>query len=540
MAASGRIQRRLALAIVLTALIPLLVAVVIANSMLQQSAGRFYRPEFAAHLDRSLGVYQELARAVKAAMRNAATAIAAREALRGAARDGDADGVVRELAEVFPQYPNLVSITVTGPEGEVLGRRDRGRPLNPETENQLEVLRPLGTGAEEEGPQLSAIFAADKARFEERDGMSEFVDAYRLMSSQQSSFNRTYIFIFALLLGITIVGAAGVGALVSRGVATRIGALARATRKVGAGDLTIRVPEEGADEVTDLATEFNRMVGEVETSRARIEYLQRMGAWQEMARRLAHEIKNPLTPIQLAVQEVHRRYEGGDENYKKLVDTTLEVVEDEVGTLRRLVTEFSDFARLPRAKLEQADLVEFLREQAEHLSLVEDGGRTEDGVVGIEPQFHLPEPPAPVYLDRLMFRRVLMNLIQNAAQAIELAGKKPGCIIVRVSTEGDTFIVDVDDDGPGIPRRMRSTIFDPYVTTKDYGTGLGLAITKKIVVEHGGTVAAIDSELGGARMRICLPRAGTLAADAARESQDWVGPSFASDPASDPASDEPN
>src|SRR5205823_5340845 len=130
---------------------------------------------------------------------------------------------------------------------------------------------------------------------------------------------------------------------------------------VAGGDLEVRVPEEGDDEVGDLAVSFNRMLGEIERSRARIEYLQRIGAWQDMARRLAHEIKNPLTPIQLAVEEVHSKYAAldrgkatveDDARMRKLLDTTLEIVTEEVGTLRRLVSEFSDFARLPRARLE--------------------------------------------------------------------------------------------------------------------------------------------------------------------------------------------
>src|SRR4030095_16465957 len=98
--------------------------------------------------------------------------------------------------------------------------------------------------------------------------------------------------------------------------------------------------------------------------------LQRMGTWQEMARRLAHEIKNPLTPILLAVEECHRKYAGADPNFRKLLDTTLEVVEEEVGTLRRLVGEFSSFARLPRADLSEGDLGDFLREQVNHTLLL--------------------------------------------------------------------------------------------------------------------------------------------------------------------------
>jgi nitrogen fixation/metabolism regulation signal transduction histidine kinase len=323
----------------------------------------------------------------------------------------------------------------------------------------------------------------------------------------------------------------GVGTFFARGVSSRIDELAAATRRVGAGDLSTRVPESGSDEIADLARAFNRMLGEVESSRARIEYLQRIGAWQEMARRLAHEIKNPLTPIQLAVQEVHRRYPGEDAQFQKLLDTTREIVEDEVGTLRRLVGEFSGFARLPQARLEHADLAEFLREQRDRISLVEDEVNETDGTFdrgsvlprGVELEFELPEGPAEAYLDRQMLRRALLNLIRNAGQAVEGTGKS-GRVKVSVARAGEFWTIDIDDSGPGIPPEMRQTVFDPYVTTKTEGTGLGLAIVKKIVVEHGGSVAAESSPLGGARIRVKIPIAGSAAAKAVLEARDWQAP----------------
>jgi nitrogen fixation/metabolism regulation signal transduction histidine kinase len=249
------------------------------------------------------------------------------------------------------------------------------------------------------------------------------------------------------------------------------------------------------------------MLTEVETSRARIEYLQRISAWQEMARRLAHEIKNPLTPIQLAVQDIHRRYDGDNREYRALLDTALEVVEDEVGTLRRLVSEFSDFARLPQADLEPADLSEFLRELSDRPLLADEerlsdvGPPTEEAV---RVDFELPTEPAPARIDRQMLRRVLINLVRNAAQAITEA-KRPGRVLVRLTRDRDSWNLDVEDDGPGIAPELRSAIFDPYVTTKTDGTGLGLAIVKKIVIEHRGTISATESALGGARLRVRLP-----------------------------------
>jgi nitrogen fixation/metabolism regulation signal transduction histidine kinase len=521
MPVSGRIRRRLALAIVLTALIPVLVAVWLAEAAVRQAVARFYVPEIRLHLERSLGLYQELARAVKSMMRQEASAIAERESLRAAVRDADRDRMAAELRRAFTDHPSLVTLAVRDAEENELASVRREKELDPARENQLEVVRPLAEGVEGEVPVLIAVFAADRARFDELGEMSQFVDTYEKIESRRESDEQGYVLAFALLLGITIVAAVGVGVLLAREVAGRIGELAEATKFVAEGDLDVRVPERGSDEISDLARAFNRMLGEVADSRARIEYLQRIGAWQEMARRLAHEIKNPLTPIQLAVQEAHRRYDGQDPQFRKLLDTTLEIVEDEVGTLRRLVGEFSDFARLPTAHLEREDLIAFVREQEKRLGLL--GDERADGELpaglhsawqdrGIELTFDLPDDVYPVLMDRQMLGRVFVNLVENAAQALRDARDRKAIVRVRLRREGDFYNLDIDDSGPGIPDVLRDAVFDPYVTTKHDGTGLGLAIVKKIVVEHGGNISASASDLGGARLRVRFPVHGTRAA----------------------------
>jgi nitrogen fixation/metabolism regulation signal transduction histidine kinase len=224
------------------------------------------------------------------------------------------------------------------------------------------------------------------------------------------------------------------------------------------------------------------------------------------------------------VQEIHRRYAGGDRDYQRLVDTTLEIVEDEVGTLRRLVGEFSDFARLPQASLEAADLAEFLREQAARFGVRDgdrDSGDSLDELLSlghaaqIDVEFLVPNGRCEALMDRQMLRRVLFNLVRNAAQAV--LGQGNGRVLVKLQRDGEFWNMDVDDNGPGIPQELRETVFDPYVTTKDDGTGLGLSIVKKIVIEHGGTIRADASPLGGARLRVRLPVLGTRAAERALE-----------------------
>ncbi|HEX5099163.1 MAG TPA: ATP-binding protein, partial [Polyangiaceae bacterium] len=357
------------------------------------------------------------------------------------------------------------------------------------------------------GAELVAVFAADKAQFDELGEASQFVESYRRIERRRGADERSYVLAFAALLAITILLAVGVGTFVARDVATRVVALERATQHVAEGDLDVRVPEAGDDELGALARAFNRMLAEVEASRSRIEYLQRISAWQEMARRLAHEIKNPLTPIQLAVQDIHRRYDGDNGDYRRLLDTTLEVVEDEVGTLRRLVSEFSEFARLPRAELEVADLSEFLLELADRPLLSDDERKSDSAIAtgdAVAVAFEVSKQPAPARIDRQMLRRVLINLVRNAVQAVA-ATKRPGRVRVQLARDGDFWNLDVEDDGPGVAPELRQAIFDPYVTTKTDGTGLGLAIVKKIVVEHGGTISADESPLGGARLRVRIP-----------------------------------
>ena len=490
----GRIRRRLALAIVLTALIPVCAAIWLSSSMLRQSSARFFQPEIGQRLTQSLELYQDLAAAVKSRMRSNTEAMATSEDLRDAATAKDTMRLEAALRAQLEHYPDLVSVEVRNENDDVVSRADRGRAIDPETELQLAVTQPLP-----EDQSLLAMFATARARFEQFEDMGRFVETYSQVERRRETDERTYVYAFAALLGITIVAAIAMGSALARGVSTRLARLVSATEKVGAGDLSLRVAVGGSDEISELARAFNHMLGEIETNRGRIEYLQQLATWQGMARRLAHEIKNPLTPIQLAVQEIHQRYTGTDAAYRQVVNTTLEVVEAEVGTLRRLVSEFSDFARLPKAKLSTDDLYAFLETQRDQRQLT--GAPDARARLG----FEIPTDIAgPARLDRQMFRRVLINLINNAGQATQARGE-PQVQIVAEPPSGKWLRLHVDDNGPGIPEELRPTIFDPYVTHTVGGTGLGLAIAKKIVVEHGGTIEVNSSPLGGARITITLP-----------------------------------
>jgi two-component system, NtrC family, nitrogen regulation sensor histidine kinase NtrY len=526
----GTTERRLAFVILVTTMVPLGAALYLGTQMFRRASAVWYTPEIGRQLDRGVDLYKDYVKAIKDDMKHQTVAIASDPVLREAARRGNVETVESELDLLFPSFPDLVVLVVEDRAGRTLARRERGRPVDAAKEKSLEVRRALTD--DDDAPMLIATFAVSSKRLDELDSAAEVVKTYHQIESSRSEVYQGYLNVFALLLGVTLLLTVPLGILLARGVTRRINRLSAAINLVAEGDLGVRVPVTGTDELTDLARTFNRMIGEMAQSRARIEFLQRIGAWQDMAQRLAHEIKNPLTPIQLAVQECHRKYGGEDPKYRALLDTTLEIVEEEVGTLRRLVGNFSNFARLPHAELAATNLSDFLRDCENQLGHLEG----EDiPAQNVEIRWEVPEERIEVAIDRQMLRRVVVNLVRNAVQAIRdqrARGSRPdatqppldllGTIVVSAVREGDGAQIAVDDDGPGIATSMRGRIFDPYFTTKADGTGLGLAIVKKIVVEHGGEIAAERSaRLGGARFVLHLPGMKILAiAAAAREARE--------------------
>jgi nitrogen fixation/metabolism regulation signal transduction histidine kinase len=487
---------------------------VLAYSLLDYASSVWLRPEVDQELERGIELYKDYVRTVKDDMKHQTDGMTADDALRDAARNHDKAACARVLDVLFPRYPQLVSLAIEDDAGHPLAATDRGRALDDVGERKLEVRRPIQGGS---GPVIVATFAFDR-RYEQRlERAGEIHEAYSKLANERTRVYQPYLEAFAVLLGITVVATFALGFSLARGITSRISRLAQAIDEVAAGNLQVRVPVTGSDELTELARVFNRMLGEMQQSRARIEYLQRIGAWQEMAQRLAHEIKNPLTPIQLAVQQCHRKYEGQDRAFRSLLDTTLEIVEEEVGTLRRLVGNFSSFARLPHAELREASLRDFLRECSEqlgHLGAEPGEGGAEDHVntQDVEVRWEVPEEPLPVAIDRQMLRRVLVNLVRNAVEAIRDArpdardGEPRGHVIVRAQNDENGVAIVVADDGPGVPDAARERVFDPYFTSKSEGTGLGLAIVKKIVIEHNGSISAGRSDrLGGAEFVVTLP-----------------------------------
>src|SRR5438477_8612770 len=238
---------------------------------------------------------------------------------------------------------------------------------------------------------------------------------------------------------------------------------------------------------------------------------QKAAAWQEVARRIAHEIKNPLTPIQLSAQRLSRylekRAESGDSaprdpELTRLVQESSRLIEREVGTLAALVNEFSQFVRFPSAKLDTADVNSIVREAIEIFSNRLDG-------VTLSTSFAAQAPP--IRADASLLRSVIVNLIDNAAEALESSPVKNISVETRSKPDLDSVEIIVADTGHGISPQDKDKLFLPHFSTKDRGTGLGLAIAARIVAEHGGGIRVEDNFPIGSRFILELPAAEVLA-----------------------------
>jgi two-component system nitrogen regulation sensor histidine kinase NtrY len=230
---------------------------------------------------------------------------------------------------------------------------------------------------------------------------------------------------------------------------------------------------------------------------------QRMAAWGDVARRIAHEIKNPLTPIQLSAERLKRRYLKQIKEDPDTFSTCTDTIIRQVGDIGRMVDEFSSFARMPRPTLQLEDAKE-LCQQALFLQ--------RSGNVEIRYKANLPDHPVSLICDRRQMSQVLTNILKNAAEAIEGRGPAsgqalpPGEVALTLREDGSVVSIIVEDNGKGLPKEDRERLTEPYITTRSKGTGLGLAIVKKIMEDHGGDLVLDDREGGGARISLVFRR----------------------------------
>lgn len=314
---------------------------------------------------------------------------------------------------------------------------------------------------------------------------------------------RRFVFLAAGLAISIFAGALVAGTWLSRPITGPIEELSRAAVRVGAGELDVRVEHDRDDEVGELVVMFNQMVTEIADSRQSLARAERIAAWRDAARQVAHEIKNPLTPMQMAMETLRKAYRVKHADLDAIVDESTQAVLDEVRSLSRIVSEFSEFARLPKPRLEQLSALELL-ETTSRLY----GSPPESITVELDSARLAAADLPMVSADRDQLGRALINLVKNAIEAMQASGG-----IVLLDAEANErggkpgVTLRVSDNGPGMTDEVKGRLFKPYFTTKKTGTGLGLAIVEQIVAEHAGAIDVTTSPGAGTTFDVWLPAA---------------------------------
>ena len=274
--------------------------------------------------------------------------------------------------------------------------------------------------------------------------------------------------------------------------------LAAAAEEVAGGNWETRVPERGRDEVGVLARSFNHMTAQLAGQRERLVQTERVAAWRELARRLAHELKNPLFPLQLTVENLARARQLPEAEFDEVFRESTATLAMEIANLKTIIGRFSDFSKMPKPELERIDAKDAIERVR---SLYEAAG--EQNAVKTRFEVQLSAQPMPLDADPELLHRALSNLVLNAMDAMP----EGGTLTLSAQPKGETVELRVADTGQGMTPEECERLFTPYYTTKEHGTGLGLAIVQSVVADHGGAIAVESQTGGGTAFVITLPKA---------------------------------
>ena len=273
--------------------------------------------------------------------------------------------------------------------------------------------------------------------------------------------------------------------------------LAGAARNVAAGNWSVCVDSDSSDEVGELARAFNQMTRQLTDQREKLLAAERVAAWRELARRLAHELNNPLHPLQITVENLQRARAASPEQFDEVFRESTGTLLGELENLRTIVARFSDFAKMPPPEPRRVEVNEVVRNAVKLF----DSQFAAPGRPQIVPEFYLDERAGAIEADPDLLHRALQNLILNAMDAMPSGGT----LTVRTQKLAEGVRIEVADTGAGLTREECERLFTPYYTSKHHGTGLGLAIVQSVVSDHGGRVSVDSEPEKGTTFRIDLP-----------------------------------
>ena len=421
---------------------------------------------------------------------------------------GQTEGRVDSLPDAFipftsmPQFRDLIAsrVVVARPPHDS-GREDLTYFQTGDRAVQLAIWNPPGST---EG-SLLLYHEIDPEFLASAQRLLHGRQIFAQLRLAQGALGHSFFYPFIIVYGVILLLALLLSLLMAERMASPIRRLAEAAVTVAGGDWSVQLRREIGGEIGRLIDSFNLMVSRLDSQRRRLLDMEKIMGWREMARHLAHEIKNPLLPIRLAVQEMRDQYRGEDGTYREFLDESTRVVEDELGHLQRLVREFSSFAKMPGLSPATGSLEQLVSDLAKLYPQVETR-------ISVDPG--LPEFP----FDQDQIRRALVNLFDNAMSACPDGVKT--IITIEMQRRSDDAVIVFSDNGPGIPAENIDRIFEPYFTTRRTGTGLGLALVKSIVLLHQGTVRVESPPHRGAVFTVALPLSGPGVLDSATDSKE--------------------
>ena len=300
-----------------------------------------------------------------------------------------------------------------------------------------------------------------------------------------------------------LVGGAGIllgilmGFWTTARVTRPVASLVSGANAVAAGDWTARVSVSSSDEIGQLAAAFNKMTEQLIEHRDRAIQAERVAAWRELARRLAHELKNPLFPLQITIENLQRAREQHPDQFDEVFRESTTTLLAELQNLKAIIGQFSDFAKMPKPEIEMVDANNLARDVVRLF----DAQFHAEGRPAIEPCLELTSADVRIQADPLQVARALRNLVLNAMDAMP----EGGMLRIRTQRLGDFVRIEISDTGTGLSEEEAARLFTPYYTTRRHGTGLGLAIVQSVVSDHEGRISVASQPGQGATFTIDLP-----------------------------------
>jgi len=330
----------------------------------------------------------------------------------------------------------------------------------------------------------------------------EAVNFYYTVENQSLGIRISFALIYVSLVTLLLFLSITIAIRFSSRFFISINNLITASVKIGKGNLDTKVPEVKADKEMELLNKnFNLMIDKLKYQQEKLLTSERHEAWENVARKLAHEIKNPLTPIQLTIDNLKSKYlENINESKKNKYQENLKTIQKQIKQIENLVNEFSDFARMPKPLIKKNNLYEVINENINLLNKI-------DPEIKIKLINHLSKDTY-VYFDYEQFNRLFFNLIKNSIESIQEKLKKDNKmdnnIDIEIRSRRDYIIINLFDTGVGFKNKKTKDLIKPYFTTKEKGTGLGLSIVDKIISDHNGSINFLNQK-NGAKIQIIIP-----------------------------------